>query len=54
MARVREPIDVKGRKCWTLFDTGHSKYLRRARCGGTPGDVAIDQAVPFGPGRKGA
>ena len=22
MGRVREPIDVKGRKCWTLFDTG--------------------------------
>ena len=22
MGRVRENIDVKGRKCWTLFDTG--------------------------------
>lgn len=22
MGRVREPIDVKGRQCWTLFDTG--------------------------------
>ena len=22
MGRVRENIDVKGRKCWTMFDTG--------------------------------
>jgi hypothetical protein len=22
MGRVREYIDIKGRKCWTLFDTG--------------------------------
>lgn len=35
MGRIRSEIEVKGRKCWTLFDSGaHNSYIVRGAAWG--------------------
>ncbi|MEA3345436.1 MAG: hypothetical protein U9Q78_04215 [Chloroflexota bacterium] len=50
MARVRGNIDINGRKCWTLFDTGsRNTYIAREAVGSLPSwDIPTPEKVAIG------
>lgn len=53
MGRIRENIDVKGQKFWTLFDTGaRNTYVVPSVA--AAGDVTNAPDVPFRSRRQGS